>query len=95
MDQNEEAVQSSGSKTLLVRHLPAALSQDEKEDLLKYFGAQTVRVFPTRGRMVSSDGPSSYSGCLSGPCFHASLPLSARRNTPPLQRLEARNLPRT
>lgn len=51
MDRNEEAVQTSGSKTLLVRHLPAELSQDEKEDLLKYFGAQSVRVFPNRGRM--------------------------------------------
>lgn len=55
MDQTEEAVQTSGSKTLLVRHLPAELSQDEKEDLLKYFGAQSVRVFSNRGRMVSSD----------------------------------------
>lgn len=55
MDQTEEAVLTSGSKTLLVRHLPAELSQDEKEDLLKYFGAQSVRVFSNRGRMVSSD----------------------------------------
>lgn len=62
MDQDEEAVQTSGSKTLLVRHLPAELSQDEKEDLLKYFGAQSVRVFPNRGRMVSSDASFSYSG---------------------------------
>lgn len=54
MDQNEEVVQTSGSKTLLVRHLPEELSQDEKEDLLKYFGAQSVRVFSNRGRMVSN-----------------------------------------
>lgn len=65
MDQDEEAVQTSGSKTLLVRHLPAELSQDEKEDLLKYFGAQAVRVFPNRGRMVSSDASFSYTvACL-------------------------------
>lgn len=57
MDQNEEVVQTSGSKTLLVRHLPEELSQDEKEDLLKYFGAQSVRVFSNRGRMVSNDAP--------------------------------------
>lgn len=62
MDQNEEVVQASGSKTLLVRHLPEELSQDEKEDLLKYFGAQSVRVFSNRGRMVSGD--SSYSSLL-------------------------------
>uniref|UniRef100_A0A672FNJ3 RNA-binding region-containing protein 3 n=1 Tax=Salarias fasciatus TaxID=181472 RepID=A0A672FNJ3_SALFA len=40
-----------GSKTLLVRHLPAELSVDEKEDLLKYFGAESVRVLSTRGRL--------------------------------------------
>uniref|UniRef100_A0A8D3E0M9 RNA-binding region-containing protein 3 n=1 Tax=Scophthalmus maximus TaxID=52904 RepID=A0A8D3E0M9_SCOMX len=38
-------------KTLLVRHLPAELSQGEKEDLLKYFGAEAVRVFSDRGRL--------------------------------------------
>ncbi|XP_041824586.1 RNA-binding region-containing protein 3 [Melanotaenia boesemani] len=51
MDMNEDVVQTSNSKTLLVRHLPAELSQDEKEDLLKYFGAESVRVFSNRGRL--------------------------------------------
>lgn len=52
MDKNEDQVQTVGSKTLLIRHLPAELSQDEKEDLLKFFGAETVRVFSNRGRLV-------------------------------------------
>ncbi|XP_036934873.1 RNA-binding region-containing protein 3 isoform X2 [Acanthopagrus latus] len=51
MDKNEDQVQTVGSKTLLIRHLPAELSQDEKEDLLKFFGAETVRVFSNRGRL--------------------------------------------
>ncbi|XP_073344428.1 RNA-binding region-containing protein 3 isoform X2 [Pagrus major] len=51
MDKNEDQVQTTSSKTLLIRHLPAELSQDEKEDLLKYFGAETVRVFSNRGRL--------------------------------------------
>lgn len=53
MEKNEDLVQATGSKTLLIRHLPAELGPDEKEDLLKYFGAETVRVFSTTGRMVS------------------------------------------
>ncbi|XP_044196183.1 RNA-binding region-containing protein 3 [Thunnus albacares] len=51
MDKNEEPVQTNGSKTLIIRHLPAELSQDEKEDLLKYFGAESVRVFSNTGRL--------------------------------------------
>uniref|UniRef100_A0A3Q0T4U5 RNA-binding region-containing protein 3 n=1 Tax=Amphilophus citrinellus TaxID=61819 RepID=A0A3Q0T4U5_AMPCI len=47
----EDVVQTNGSKTLLVRHLPAELSKEEKEDLLKYFGAESVRVFSNRGRL--------------------------------------------
>lgn len=54
MDLSEESPKKRGSKTLLVRHLPAELSEDEKEDLLKYFGAQSVRVFSNFGRMVGS-----------------------------------------
>ncbi|XP_034027473.1 RNA-binding region-containing protein 3 [Thalassophryne amazonica] len=50
MDQNE-TLQTNGSKTLFIRHLPDELSQDEKEDLLKYFGATLVRVFPKTGRL--------------------------------------------
>ncbi|XP_023135009.1 RNA-binding region-containing protein 3 isoform X1 [Amphiprion ocellaris] len=51
MDRNEDQAQTNGSKTLLIRHLPAELTQDEKEDLLKYFGAQSVRVLSNRGRL--------------------------------------------
>lgn len=41
-----------GDRTLLVRHLPAELSAEEKEDLLRYFGAQSVRVLSDKGRLV-------------------------------------------
>ncbi|XP_019130361.2 RNA-binding region-containing protein 3 isoform X2 [Larimichthys crocea] len=51
MDKDEDPAQQNGSKTLLIRHLPAELSQHEKEDLLKYFGAESVRVFSNRGRL--------------------------------------------
>ncbi|XP_071341967.1 RNA-binding region-containing protein 3 [Trachinotus anak] len=51
MDKKENLVQTSSSKTLLIRHLPSELSQDEKEDLLKYFGAESVRVFSSTGRL--------------------------------------------
>uniref|UniRef100_A0A8C2V3U6 RNA-binding region-containing protein 3 n=1 Tax=Chinchilla lanigera TaxID=34839 RepID=A0A8C2V3U6_CHILA len=40
-----------GDRTLLIRHLPAELSAEEKEDLLKYFGAQAVRVLSDKGRL--------------------------------------------
>ncbi|KAM5295022.1 RNA-binding region-containing protein 3 isoform 2-T4 [Glossophaga mutica] len=42
---------SRGDRTLLVRHLPAELTTEEKEDLLKYFGAQSVRVLSDKGRL--------------------------------------------
>ncbi|RVE58978.1 hypothetical protein OJAV_G00199630 [Oryzias javanicus] len=51
MNKHEEEGETKGSKTLLVRHLPSELSPDEKEDLLKYFGAESVRVFSNHGRM--------------------------------------------
>ncbi|XP_063768276.1 RNA-binding region-containing protein 3 isoform X2 [Eleginops maclovinus] len=51
MEPNEDLVQTSSSKTLLIRHLPSELSQGEKEDLLKYFGAETIRVFSNTGRL--------------------------------------------
>ncbi|XP_061316847.1 RNA-binding region-containing protein 3 isoform X3 [Pezoporus flaviventris] len=38
-------------RTLLVRHLPAELSAAEKEDLLKHFGAVSVRVLSDHGRL--------------------------------------------
>ncbi|KAM3593376.1 uncharacterized protein V6R79_011675 [Siganus canaliculatus] len=50
MDTNED-IQTTSSKTLLIRHLPAELSAVEKEDLLKYFGAESVRIFSNRGLM--------------------------------------------
>lgn len=46
-----------GDRTLLVRHLPAELTTEEKEDLLKYFGAQSVRVLSDKGRLVRRAGP--------------------------------------
>lgn len=53
-----------GDRTLLVRHLPAELTAEEKEDLLKYFGAQSVRILSDKGRLVrarqsraSGEGP--------------------------------------
>ncbi len=52
MDNKEDLIQTNGSKTLLIRRLPAELSQDEKEDLLKYFGAESVRVLSNTGRLV-------------------------------------------
>lgn len=55
MEGNEETVQTNGSKTLLIRHLPAELAPEEKEELLKYFGAESVRLFSNTGRMVSLD----------------------------------------
>uniref|UniRef100_A0A673W3Z5 RNA-binding region-containing protein 3 n=1 Tax=Salmo trutta TaxID=8032 RepID=A0A673W3Z5_SALTR len=47
--EDEELVQSRKSRTLIIRHLPADLSRDEKQDLLKYFGALGVRVFSDKG----------------------------------------------
>ncbi|XP_040921187.1 RNA-binding region-containing protein 3 isoform X2 [Toxotes jaculatrix] len=54
MDTNDDLVRTTSSKTLLIRHLPAELSRDEKEDLLKYFGAESVRVFSNTGRLKHS-----------------------------------------
>ncbi|XP_016284538.1 RNA-binding region-containing protein 3 isoform X3 [Monodelphis domestica] len=39
------------NRTLLVRHLPAELTAEEKEHLLKHFGAQAVRVLSDKGRL--------------------------------------------
>uniref|UniRef100_A0A4W3HZ40 RNA-binding region-containing protein 3 n=1 Tax=Callorhinchus milii TaxID=7868 RepID=A0A4W3HZ40_CALMI len=38
-------------RTVIVRHLPAELARNEKEELLQCFGAESVRVFSDRGRM--------------------------------------------
>ena len=46
-----------GDRTLLVRHLPAELTAEEKEYLLKYFGAQSVRVLSDKGRLVRAREP--------------------------------------
>ncbi|XP_051866838.1 RNA-binding region-containing protein 3 [Pristis pectinata] len=42
---------SKSSQTILVRHLPSELTCSEKVDLLKYFGAQSVRVLSDKGRL--------------------------------------------
>uniref|UniRef100_A0A6Q2Z4S3 RNA-binding region-containing protein 3 n=1 Tax=Esox lucius TaxID=8010 RepID=A0A6Q2Z4S3_ESOLU len=47
--EDDDLVHSRMSRTLIIRHLPADLSRDEKEDLLKYFGAVAVRVFSDKG----------------------------------------------
>ncbi|XP_043825256.1 RNA-binding region-containing protein 3-like [Dromiciops gliroides] len=39
------------NRTLLVRHLPAELTVEEKEHLLKHFGAQAIRVLSDKGRL--------------------------------------------
>uniref|UniRef100_A0A8D2IYB3 RNA-binding region-containing protein 3 n=1 Tax=Varanus komodoensis TaxID=61221 RepID=A0A8D2IYB3_VARKO len=39
------------SRILLVRHLPAVLTAPEKEDLLRHFGASSVRVLSDHGRL--------------------------------------------
>lgn len=92
MDHKEDVVQTSGCKTLLIRHLPAELSQDEKEDLLKYFGAKSVRVFSNTGRMVSCAAltpgeslPLQIRLCIFNSLFHF------HRNMRPLQHLEVRS----
>ncbi|XP_038649339.1 RNA-binding region-containing protein 3 [Scyliorhinus canicula] len=45
------SVQTKSKKTILVRHLPSELAQKEKVELLKYFGAQSVRVLSDKGRL--------------------------------------------
>ncbi|KAM6977312.1 RNA-binding region-containing protein 3 [Aplochiton taeniatus] len=47
-EKEEDLVQVKKSKTLIIRHLPN-LTKEEKEDLLKYFGAVSVRVFSDKG----------------------------------------------
>lgn len=46
---SEELVQTKKGMTLIIRHLPGDLTREEKEDLLKYFGAVSVRVFSDKG----------------------------------------------
>ncbi|XP_077498369.1 RNA-binding region-containing protein 3-like [Amblyomma americanum] len=41
-------------ETLLVRHLPSSLTEAEKIDLLKYFGADTVRCMPPSGKLKNT-----------------------------------------
>uniref|UniRef100_A0A3B4ABB6 RNA-binding region-containing protein 3 n=1 Tax=Periophthalmus magnuspinnatus TaxID=409849 RepID=A0A3B4ABB6_9GOBI len=54
METTEENPKSNVSKTLLVRQLPPELSKEEKEDLLQHFGAESVRVCASRGRMKNA-----------------------------------------
>lgn len=51
-EQDEDSAHIKRSKTLIVRHLPADLSREEKEDLLVYFGASSVRVLSDKGPLV-------------------------------------------
>lgn len=51
-EQDEDGAHTKRSKTLIVRHLPADLSREEKEDLLVYFGASSVRVLSDKGPLV-------------------------------------------
>ncbi|XP_041133373.1 RNA-binding region-containing protein 3 [Polyodon spathula] len=51
MHKEGDVVHAKRSKTLIVRHLPSELTRNEKEDLLKYFGAVSVRVFSDKGRL--------------------------------------------
>lgn len=48
-EMDKDGSSSVSSSTLLVRHLPSELSPVEKEDLLKYFGASSVRVSSANG----------------------------------------------
>ena len=43
----------SSKHCLLDRHFPAWLNRDEKESLLRHFGAQDVFVMATKGKMVN------------------------------------------
>lgn len=41
-----------GGKKLLIRSLPPELNDEDKEDLLRKFGANSVVCFGKRGKMV-------------------------------------------
>lgn len=86
MEETEDPVQKPVRKTLLIRHLPAELSQDEKEDLLKYFGAESVRVFATTGRLVSCASLTPFIWVAS----HSEQIFPLLRNIQPLQPSEVR-----
>lgn len=47
-----DLLNSSTESVLLVRHFPNWLSREEKESLLRHFGAQTVVVMGPKGKMV-------------------------------------------
>ncbi len=42
----------SSPRTLLVRHFPDWLNREEKESLLRHFGAQDVVIMGLKGKMV-------------------------------------------
>ncbi|XP_067107858.1 RNA-binding region-containing protein 3 isoform X1 [Osmerus mordax] len=46
---DDESVNTKKSKTLIIRHLPDDLTREEKVDILKYFGAVSVRVLSDKG----------------------------------------------
>ena len=43
----------SPQNTLIIRHLPSSMNSMEKQDFLKYFGAEHAKVLSNYGRMVS------------------------------------------
>ncbi|TSU75978.1 RNA-binding protein 40 [Bagarius yarrelli] len=51
-ERDKDGAHFKRSKTLVVRHLPADLSREEKEDLLVYFGASSVRLLSDKGPLV-------------------------------------------
>ncbi|XP_028823510.1 RNA-binding region-containing protein 3 isoform X1 [Denticeps clupeoides] len=50
-DPEDVKAQPKQIRTLIVRHLPAELTRDEKEDFLKYFGATCVRIMSDKGAL--------------------------------------------
>ena len=45
----------AASSKLLVRKLPQLLTKEEKDELLKQFGATSVDVLPPKGHMVQDE----------------------------------------
>lgn len=62
------------SRTLLVRHLPAVLTASEKEDLLRHFGASSVRVLSDLGRLVGCGEGRGFRGRVGGGGLVFSIP---------------------
>ena len=54
----------SAPRTLLVRHFPDWLSREEKESLLRHFGAQDVVIMGLKGKMVYVHILATYNYCV-------------------------------